>query len=271
MGVSDVARRFGSSVVLIEAEFPGGLTHTGSGFLVSPGGAVATSLHLVDGARSLTVRIEGERFEAGHVRAFDIEQDLAVIQIGAPGFNTLGLTALEPGDSRTLQRGDPIYVISNPLGLVGTVSEGILSAWREPRSGEKNDLDLTDPLRTLPKGRLLQISAPVSPGSSGAPVFDAFGDVVGVIAGGMESGALALNFAVAIEELLPLLETDQGWDLASLRRPPTASGAGSRSPTSRRLDTSRRTTTSCRRSLSSSEHWASFLTTRKPCCSRANC
>lgn len=214
---TQVAQQFGPSVVLIEAEFPGGQTYTGSGFFVSSQRTIATSLHLVDGAKSITVRIEGKRFDANHIRAFDVEQDLVIIHVRDPRVEAESVEALELGNSVALQRGDPIYVISNPLGLVGTVSEGILSAWREPRSDEDDDLERSELLRGLPKGRLLQMSASASPGSSGAPVFNSSGQVVGVVAGGMAGGTLALNFAVAIEELVPLLTRDGGWDLSSLR------------------------------------------------------
>ncbi len=125
MGAAEVAKRFGSSVVLILAELPSGRTPTGSGFFVAPEGVIATSLHLLDGARSLLVAVEGERIESVRVRVFDVERDLALIQI-----ESAGVEAVVTGDSSTLKRGDPIYVISNPLGLAGTVSEGIVSAWR---------------------------------------------------------------------------------------------------------------------------------------------
>lgn len=216
MLAAEVVRRFGSSVVLVQAELPNGQTSIGSGFVASTGGVVATSLHLLDTASALQVRIGGERFEVVRVRAFDVERDLALVQI-----ESSDLAVLVIGDSSSLQRGDPIYVISNPLGLAGTVSEGILSAWREPSTEEADEVSDLAPvahLQSLPLVRLLQISAPLSPGSSGAPVFDASGCVVAMVAGGLGRGALDLNFAVPIEELVPLLEVDEGWDLSSLQK-----------------------------------------------------
>ncbi len=138
-----------------------------------------------------------------------------------------------PGDTSTLRRGDVIYVISNPLGLVGSVSEGILAAVREPSTNESDDADPMDLLGSLSKGRLLQISAGVSPGSSGAPVFDEYGYVVGVVAGGMGAGQLDINFAVPAEVLLPLFDGRGQWDL----RP--ASNAGSPPRGSRRAPSDR--------------------------------
>lgn len=212
MTAAEVVQLFGSSVVLIQAELPNDETLTGSGFFVDPGGGVATSLHLVDNARSLVVRFEGGRFEARSVRAFDIERDLALIQTEAEGFEPV-----VRGDTSALRRGDLIYVVSNPLGLTGTVSEGLLGAWREPSADPADELDPMAKLHGLPQGRLLQISAPLSPGSSGAPVFDKYGRVVGIVAGGLGAGTLDLNFAVPIEALIPLLDASEGWDLASLQ------------------------------------------------------
>ena len=77
MSAAELVQLFGSSVVLIQVELANDQIQTGSGFFVAPKGVVATSLHLLDGAKSVLVRIEGERFEATGVRTFDLERDLS--------------------------------------------------------------------------------------------------------------------------------------------------------------------------------------------------
>lgn len=213
LSAAEVVQIFGSSVVLIQAEQPNGKTAVGSGFFVELGGVIATSLHVVDGAESVVIRIEGERFEANHFLAFDIERDLVLLQIDSEEFEPVVL-----GETSALTRGDKLYVISNPLGLAGTVSDGLVGAWRDPSRELADDHEAMARLGGLPQGRLLQISASVSPGSSGAPVFDEYGYVVGVVAAGVGAGTLDLNFAIPVEALTPLLGAGQGWDLPSLQR-----------------------------------------------------
>ena len=207
---AEVVRLYGSSVVLIRAELPADQERLGSGFFVSPDGVVATSLHLLEGATAATVRVGGRSWELSRVRAFDLGRDLAVLQIDGEGFVDTVL-----GHAAALDRGAAVFVIGNPLGLAGTVSEGLLAAWREPGLG-LDEPEIMAQLGILAEGRLMQISAPISHGSSGAPVFDERGRVVAVVAATVGQGALDLNFAVPVEVLVPLLDRDEGWDLASL-------------------------------------------------------
>lgn len=115
LSATEVAQLFGSSVVLIQAELADDQTQIGSGFFVAAEGVVVTSLHLLDGARSASVQVDGERFPLQSVRAFDLDRDLALLQIEGEAF-----VAALPGETAGLGRGDPVYVISNPLGLAGT-------------------------------------------------------------------------------------------------------------------------------------------------------
>jgi WD40 repeat protein len=96
--------------------------------------------------------------------------------------------------------GEKVIVIGNPTGLTGSVSDGIISAFREDRS-------------------LIQITAPISPGSSGSPVMDENGQVIGVAKSGSEQGQ-NLNFAIAVEKVSAAL----GWSTAQSSASPSASG-----------------------------------------------
>lgn len=156
----------------------------GSGFLVGHEGLVVTSHHVLEGAVRAEVLLHtGEVFEVVHVAAADDRRDLAVLRIAGYGLPTVWL-----GHSRHIEPGDPVVVIGSPLGLTNTVTHGLMSAERD-----------------FEGRRVLQISAPISSGSSGGPVFDDRGRVVGVLAGFHRRGQ-NVNFAVPIEYARGLLE-----------------------------------------------------------------
>lgn len=181
---SQIARRSLPAVVEIRTYRPSGeRLGSGSGFVVSTEGLVVTSHHVLEGAERAEVLLpSGDVFEVQHVAAADSRRDLAVLRIA--GF---GLDVVPLGDSRAVEVGDPVVVIGSPLGLFNTVSHGIVSARRE-----------------IEGRQVLQLSAPIAMGSSGGPVFDERGRVVGVLAGYMRRGQ-NVNFAVPIEYARGLL------------------------------------------------------------------
>lgn len=203
----EVAELFSPSVVLVQATTGTGSVSSGSGFFVSEDGVLATALHVLDGAESIVVVADGVRYERVSVRGFDVDSDLAVLGIDA------ATSPVVLGDTSQLEPGGRLYAIGNPLGLTGTISEGLFSAWREPGGDEGGARQAAISLHSLPQVRLLQFSASISPGSSGGPVFDHYGLTVGVVTGAVEQGALDLNFAVPIEHLDPLAAHDQGLTL----------------------------------------------------------
>lgn len=157
------------------------VTAQGSGFLFGPG-RIATNVHVIEGAE--TVRVLGPAGDTlgtvRHAEAIDRRLDLAILP--SPGARSGGLTV----ETFFPEIGDPVWTYGSPRGLTGTMSDGIVSAIRE-RGG-----------RTV-----LQISAPISPGSSGGPVLDARGRVVGVTVSSVRGGQ-NLNFAVPARELARL-------------------------------------------------------------------
>jgi S1-C subfamily serine protease len=162
---------------------------SGSGFLVSGDGYVATDFHVIDGApRVRAVFADEHRADVIGVVAYDVEEDVAVVALAKDVYPYLALSPTPPHE------GDEVTVIGSPRGLSGSISTGIVSAMRKagPKLGGISYASWT-----------LQISAPISPGSSGSPVLDSEGRVIG-LAVGTESGQ-ALNFAVPASSLKKIL------------------------------------------------------------------
>lgn len=159
-GVSpeQIIREFGSAVVLIQTR-----SGLGSGFLITPDGVVATNAHVIEDRADARVRfIGGETAWVRDILWTDPVRDLALLKIDGHNLPTVRL-----GDSDAVQVGERVVAIGNPRGLQNTVSEGIISG-----------------VRAVPVGntevRLLQTTAPISPGSSGGPLFNAIGEVIGI-------------------------------------------------------------------------------------------
>jgi hypothetical protein len=157
----------------------------GTGFLVSADGVIVTNYHVIETGNVAVVKFPDDTaFLVDGVLATDKVRDLAIIKIHGKPFRTLAL-----GDSDDIQVGEEVVAIGNPLSLESTVSNGIISGVRT--SKEQG-------------GKFLQTTAPISPGSSGGPLFNMRGDVVGINTLYLEGGE-NLNFAIPINEAKNLL------------------------------------------------------------------
>jgi tetratricopeptide (TPR) repeat protein len=157
----------------------------GTGFVVSSDGKLITNRHVVERAAAAFARAaNGERYAVIGVLAESETNDLAVLQLAGDDFPFLSL-----GSAEHIEAGMRIAVIGSPLGLEGSLSEGIVSAMRDAEPGVQ----------------WLQITAPISPGSSGSPVLDARGEVIGVATARSREGQ-AINFAVSADAAQSLLE-----------------------------------------------------------------
>ena len=160
----------------------------GSGFVIDKAGHVVTSLHVVEGAETITVSFSNrDRVKARLVGA-DPATDLAVLQLETP---SRALTPLILGDSDRLAVGDPVVAIGNPFGLDRTVTAGIVSALARPLTAP-NGAELED---------VIQTDAALNEGSSGGPLIDSSGTVVGVataVAGDEEGARPGIGFAVPV-------------------------------------------------------------------------
>jgi S1-C subfamily serine protease len=138
----------------------------GSGIVLDAAGYIVTNNHVVTGAKSLTVTtFDGSRYPAKLVGSFPAD-DLAVIKIS--GAN---LKAATFGDSSKLSVGDLAIAIGNPLGLRSSVTDGIVSAFRQDMPEGDNGI-------TLPS--VIQTSAAINPGNSGGALVDIQGRVIGI-------------------------------------------------------------------------------------------
>ncbi len=146
----------------------------GTGFVVREDGWIVTNLHVVAGAERATVALPDKTVHpVVEVVSVSAPHDLVVLRIEAKKLPVLTL-----GDSDAVHPGDPIVAIGHPLGLEDTVSNGLLSAVRK-----------VDGLVVL------QVSAPIAPGSSGGPLFNEQGEVIGV-ATAILSGGQNLNLGL---------------------------------------------------------------------------
>jgi serine protease Do len=182
---AEIVQRSKPAIVRIEvrAEQAEGM---GTGFVLSPDGRVATNLHVIGGATEIdVVLLDGTRLPVKEIAATDPAHDLAVLNVSP----SRPLATVPLGNSDEIQAGDPVIAISNPLGVLDyTVSDGLISSVRQV-SGE-----LT----------ILQISAPISQGSSGGPLFNQYGEVIGV-ATFISGAGQNLNFGIPSNYLKPLL------------------------------------------------------------------
>ena len=175
----------------------------GSGFFVDADGHVVTSDHVVANATEVAVTLHDGTRHAARVVGRDARTDLAVLKIEGDGPHPW-LSFGNDGEARV---GDWVVAIGNPFGFGGTVTAGILSArGRDLRAGGQGDF--------------LQVDAPINRGSSGGPLFDARGRVIGVNAAiyAPAGGNVGIGFAVpssiaapVVAELIDEGKVSRGW------------------------------------------------------------
>ncbi|HEY9425894.1 MAG TPA: Do family serine endopeptidase [Gemmatimonadaceae bacterium] len=142
---------------------------TGSGFLISRDGYIVTNNHMVDGASKVRVTLLDHRIFTAKIVGHDPSTDVALIKIDGNDFPTVQL-----GNDSTVQVGDPVIAIGNPLGLDFTVTSGIISA--KGRADQLANL-FQDKYAVVD---FLQTDAVINPGNSGGPLVDMQGKVIGV-------------------------------------------------------------------------------------------
>jgi S1-C subfamily serine protease len=185
-GLPALVKRVKPAVVAIATyDASGEALMTGSGFFLRPG-QVVTNLHVIRGAARAEIKTldgKGKIFPIGGTLAIDEEGDLALLSVETPTERPRS-TELA---SELPDEGEPIFVIGNPLKLEGSVSDGIVSAVREVPNSY----------------RIIQITAPISHGNSGSPVFNLKGQVLGVVTIKVTNGQ-NINLAIAAARVAQL-------------------------------------------------------------------
>ncbi|MBW1795634.1 MAG: serine protease [Deltaproteobacteria bacterium] len=199
----EIARKaFGSVVLLVMEDDSGQPVSLGSGFFIRQG-VIASNLHVVEGASRGYAKLIGQKakYDIEGTVGIDPLHDLVLLEISilhttAPPDSIVEyvlkkrlsrITPLPLRNSEAVEVGEPVYVVGNPQGLEGTFSQGIVSSIRE-----------------VGTEKLLQITAPISPGSSGGPVLNSRGQVIGVAVATFKGGQ-NLNFAIPSNYLKALL------------------------------------------------------------------
>lgn len=162
----------------------------GSGVIISQDGYILTNNHVINGANSVKVRLrDGTEYDATIVGS-DSDNDIALLKV-----NATGLSPATFGDSNSLAVGDYVVAIGNPLGeLGGTVTDGIISALARKVTIE--DTQMT----------LLQTNAQVNPGNSGGGLFNANGELVGIVNAKQSATEVeGIAFAIPINNVLDIL------------------------------------------------------------------
>ena len=176
LSVSDIYRSNYKGVVEItvtsegqQTPFGGQQTQEalGSGFVYDDQGHIITNQHVVDGAKSITVRFSNGKTYSAELVGSDPSTDLAVIKVNAPASMLQPLTL---SDSSAVAVGDPVVAIGSPFGLENTVTSGIVSALHRSMTSP-NHFSIDDSIQT---------DAAINHGNSGGPLLNSAGQVVGV-------------------------------------------------------------------------------------------
>lgn len=200
--VADVVAAVAPAVVSIQVEGSNGVG-AGSGVVLSSDGEVLTNAHVVEGATTIRVLVEGESEpRTARVVGSDPAADLALLSLDGPD----GLATVVLADPFDVAVGDDVVAIGNALGLQGgpTVTRGIVSAL---------DRSLEIPAGTL--SGLIQTDASISSGNSGGPLVNVDGEVIGIntavaSATGRGTSAENIGFAIAIDRIEPVLDALRG-------------------------------------------------------------
>ena len=166
-----LVKRFGDAVVTVST--PSGM---GSGFIISKDGHLITNYHVVEKELKVIVTVfqkkkqgyEKRQLKRVKILALNPLRDLALLQLDKEELGDFALKHTVIAEKPSVRVGDLVFAIGNPLGLERTVTQGIVSSTT----------------RTLGHLRFIQTDASINPGNSGGPMFNARGEVVGVVCAG---------------------------------------------------------------------------------------
>ncbi|GAA3872558.1 S1C family serine protease [Tessaracoccus defluvii] len=206
-----VAEAASKSVVAIQVVGRTGSGGEGSGVVIDAQGHIVTNNHVVSSSGSgaqITVLLGNVSYEATVVGT-DPTTDLAVIKLVDPPAN---LDVMPYGDSATLAVGDPVMAIGNPLGLVDTVTTGIVSALNRPVTTQAVTDNTNPVVRQNTQAVVtaaIQTNAAINPGNSGGALVNSAGELVGIpssiatltSSSNSESGNIGIGFAIGSDQV----------------------------------------------------------------------
>jgi serine protease Do len=195
--VPELVKRFGDAVVMVK-----NATGRGSGFLISRQGHLITNYHVVEGHTEVQVTLfkrtsqgyQKHEFKHAKILALQPRRDIALLQVDLAELKGDAPAPVVIDDRNDLRVGDLIFAIGNPLGLERSVTQGIVSSTT----------------RTIGHLRLIQTDASINPGNSGGPLFNARGEIVGIVCAGATSFD-GLAFGIPATDLVDFLVHRDTW------------------------------------------------------------
>lgn len=177
LAAEEVYDKCSKATVEIVAQVAGDKYNLGSGFFIDTG-KVVTNFHVVGGADRIQIMTSDKQaYEVRQVLGYDEKIDLAILKVDTKNESL-------PENDKGIKPGETIYVLGSPLGLTGTFADGMVSSV----SRKIDDVDY------------IQVTAPMSPGNSGGPLLNKYGEVIGINTWQYTDGQ-NLNFSINIDEI----------------------------------------------------------------------
>jgi S1-C subfamily serine protease len=184
-------KKLESSVVQILAQASDfeltGNIEKGSGFVYDKLGHIITNHHVVNDSRAVFVTFTDGKSYTANIIGKDPYTDMAVLQLDKSAVDKENLSPLPLGNSSSMEVGQEVFAIGNPLGLSGSMTHGIISQLDRP---------MVEAELAFAMPGFIQIDVPINPGNSGGPLFDLDGKIIGMTTGGMGETNTGLNFAL---------------------------------------------------------------------------
>lgn len=168
-------------VVTLSYDFRGNLSKQGSGVVIRDKGLIVTNCHVFIGCNKIEVKHKDQIIKHTDIIGLDLEKDILILKINENIFPSIQI-----GNSESLKVGQRVYAVGSPLGMENSLSEGLISGLRNMSDENKS---------------YIQITASISPGSSGGAVINSKGELIGVSTKSLWFGQ-NLNFAIPINDIL---------------------------------------------------------------------
>lgn len=172
------------AVVVVEAyDFDGTKSSQGSGVIIKDKNILITNFHIFAGNEKLVIKHNDKEIKFTEIIGMNIEKDVLILKLEESDFPQIKI-----GSTQNLKTGSKVYAIGSPMGMENTITEGLVGGFRT-FDDKKNNIEY------------IQISASLSPGSSGGAVLNSEGELIGISTMGIKE-AQNLNFAIKIEDVL---------------------------------------------------------------------